>query len=121
MINAEQRKNQNNITHSVSQEAKHELYETGQLRRAKMHVSCLVKDLDDKKALTPSLRKLLETSLILQTTSTKVLAAYLKLSPAIIRAEFQQILSILGNYDSRSSLHATEDEDCLHSQVSDKQ
>ncbi len=114
MINAEQRKSQDNI-HLNQQKISHKIYETGQLRRAKMHVSCLVEDLDDKKELTPSLRKLLETSLILQTTSTKVLAIYLHRSPATIRAEFQRILSILGNYGGRSSLHATEDEDCLHS------
>ncbi len=102
MINAEQRKTQDNI-HLNQQKTSHKIYETGQLRRARMHVSCLVEGLDDKKALTPSLRKLLETSLILQTTSTKILAAHLQRSPATIRADFQRILSILGNYGSRSS------------------
>ncbi len=107
MINAEQRKTQDNI-HLNQQKISRKINETGQLRRAKMHVSCLVEDLDDKKALTPSLRKLLETSLILQTTSAKVLAAYLNRSPATIRTDFQRILSILGDYGSRSSLYATE-------------
>ena len=120
MNNTEQRKTQDNI-HLNQQKISHKIYETGQLRRAKMHVSCLVEDLDNKKALTPSLRNLLETSLILQTTSSKVLAVYLNRSPATIRADFQRILSILGNYDSRSLSHATKDEDCLHSSVSYKQ
>jgi len=119
MINVEQRKTQNNI-HLSPQEVSHKVCETGQLRRAKMHVSCLVEDMDNKNALTPSLRKLLEASLFLRTTSTKVLAAYLHRSPATIRGEFQRILSILGNYGRRSSLRAIEDEDCLHSQVSNK-
>ncbi len=119
MINTEQRKTQDN-THLNQQKVSHKIYETGQLRRVKMHVSCLVEDLDNKKALTPSLLKLLETSLILQTTSSKVLATYLNRSPATIRADFQRILSILGNYGRRSSFHATEDEDCLHSSVSNK-
>ncbi len=114
MINAEQRKTQDN-THLNQQKTNRKINEIGQLRRAKMHVSCLVEDLNDKKALTPSLRKLLETSLVLQTTSTKVLAAYLNRSPATIRANFQRILSILGDYGSHSSFHATEDKDCLHS------
>lgn len=114
MINVEQRKTQDDI-HLNQKEASHKVWETGQLRRARMHVSCLVEDLDDKKALTSSLRKLLETSLILQTTSTKVLADYLSRSPANIRADFKQILSILGKHGSRSSLRATEGEGCLHS------
>jgi len=119
MINVEQRKTQDNIPLS-QKEISHKVCETGQLRRAKMHVSCLVEDMDNKNALTPSLRKLLEASLLLQTTSTKVLAAYLHRSPATIRTEFQRILSILGGYGRHSTLHATEDEDCLRSQVSSK-
>ncbi len=114
MINAEQRKTQDNI-HLNQQKISHRIYETGQLRRARMHASCLVEDLDDKKTLTPSLLKLLEISLILQTTNTKILAAYLHRPLVTIRADFQRILSILGNYGSRSSLRATEVEDCLHS------
>ena len=119
MINVEQRKTQNNI-YLNPQEVSSKVCEIGQLRRTKMHISCLVKDIDNKNALTPSLRKLLESSLTLQTTSTKILAAYLHRSPATIRAEFQRILSILGNYGGRLSLHGTEDEDRLYSQVSDK-
>ena len=51
MINAEQRKTQDNI-HLNQQKISHKIYEIGQLRRAKMHASCLVEGLDDKKALT---------------------------------------------------------------------
>ncbi len=120
MIDVEQRNTQGNIQLN-QQEANHKICEIGQLRRAKMHISCLVDDMDKKNALTPSLRKLLEASLILQTTSTKILAAYLHRSPATIRAEFQRILSILGNYGGHSSLHANEnDEDCPYSQASNQ-
>ncbi|MBA2483959.1 MAG: hypothetical protein H0V39_05985 [Nitrosomonas sp.] len=68
------------------------VYNTDQVRRAKMRVS----DIDSKKTLTPALRSLLEASLILETTSTKILSAYLKRSPSTIRAEYQQILMLLG-------------------------
>ena len=118
MINVEQRKNLNDITHSGPQEANHEIREIGQLRRAKMHASCLMEGLDNKNLLTPALRELLEASLILQTTSTKVLAAHLHRPPSIIRAEFQRILTILGDNDRHSSLRTRKDEDFLCSQVS---
>jgi|GEM_PF-5035749 len=81
---------------SGTREANHKIREIGQLRRAKMHISCLIDDLDIQHALTPTLRELLEASLTLRTTSTKILAAYLKRSPATIRTEFLKILSILG-------------------------
>lgn len=68
------------------------VYNMDQVRRAKMRVS----DIDSKNTLTPALRSLLEASLILETTSTKILSAYLKRSPSTIRAEYQQILKLLG-------------------------
>lgn len=71
-------------------------YEAGQLRRAKMHAARLIDAMDDKKMLPPSLHSLLEASLMLETTNTKILAAYLQRSPAIIRHEFQRICTILG-------------------------
>lgn len=66
--------------------------------RAKMHISYLIDDLGIKNEMTPALRELLEASLVLQTTSTKILAGYLKRSPATIRSEFLRILSILGEH-----------------------
>ncbi len=80
-----------------AQKVSHKIREVGQLRRAKMHASCLTTALDNKNVLTPALRELLETSFILQTTSTKILAAHLQRSPATIRAEFQRIRNILWN------------------------
>lgn len=118
MINVGQRKNQNDITHSGPQEANHEIREIGQSRRAKMHASCLMENLNNKNLLTPALRELLEASLILQTTDAKVLAAHLHRSPAIIRADFQRILTILGDNDRHSASRTTKDEDFLCSQVS---
>lgn len=53
-------------------------------------------EMDSKNKLTPALRSLLEASIILQTTSTKILAAYLKRPPSTIRTEYQQLLAILG-------------------------
>ncbi len=118
MINVEQQKSQNLIPLS-SQEASNKVREIGQLRLAKMPKSCLVEYLDNKNALTPALRKLLEVSLTLRTTNTKVLADYLQRSPTTIRIELKQIISILGNYSRSSSLHTTkDDEDSLHSQTS---
>lgn len=96
--------------HLSPQEANHDVREIGQLRRAKMHASRLIEDIDNKNALTPALRELLEISLALQTTSAKVLAAHLHRPPATIRAEFQRILTILGDYGNHSVSHTTKDE-----------
>lgn len=89
------------IQDSIDLETKgisHKVRGIGQLRRAKMHVSYLIDDLGIKNEMTPALRELLEASLVLQTTSTKILAGYLKRSPATIRSEFLRILSILGEH-----------------------
>ena len=72
-------------------------HETGQLRRAKMHAAYLIEAIDSHKAHTPSLHQLLEASLVLETTNSKILAAYLKRSPSTIRSEFQRICTILGH------------------------
>ena len=120
MINVEQRKKQDDFIRLGPRQARQKVLEIGQLRRAKMHVSCLVEDIDRNGALTPAQRELLEASLTLQTISAKVLAAYLHRTPATIRTEFQRILSVLGDYGRRSIFHATEDEDSLHSRISDK-
>lgn len=71
------------------------VYETGQLRRAKMHVARLISDFDSRKILSPSLLQLLETSIILETTDSKVLALRLKRKPAAIRADLQKICYLL--------------------------
>ncbi|GJL76895.1 hypothetical protein [Nitrosomonas sp.] len=70
--------------------------------RPRMHIADVASGIVNKKALTPALRELVEASLALQTTSTKVLAAYLQRSPATIRAEFQRILAILGEHSNHS-------------------
>lgn len=80
--------------------------EIGQLRRAKLHASCLLECVNNKKLQNPALRELLEASIILQTKSTKVLAAYLHRSPTIIRAQFQQIIDILGDITVDNHQHA---------------
>lgn len=92
MINAGQQKSKNNITHSGPQVANQKIRKVGQLRRATMHASFLMEGL----VLAPTLRELLEASLALQTTNTKILASHLRRSPSTIRTEFRQILSILG-------------------------
>ncbi len=80
--------NQYSLTHTFPK-----VYNTGQLRRAKMRAA----EMDPKKILSPALRALLEASLILQTTNTRILAAYLKRSPSTIRTEYRQILTLLGS------------------------
>ncbi len=74
------------------------IYEAGQLRRAKMHAAQLIEVLDDKKVLTPSLYRLLETSIILETTDSKILAGWLKRTPAAVRSDLQKICVSLANY-----------------------
>ena len=87
----------NDAIYFSQQEAMPKVNETGQLRRAKMHASYLLESIKDKSVMTPDMRQLLEASLALQTTSTKILAAHLRRSPATIRTEFQRILTILGD------------------------
>jgi hypothetical protein len=73
----------------------HQFYQIGQLRRAKLHAAHLIEFIDTKKVLPPSLCRLLEASLVLETTDTKILAVCLKQSPATIRSGFQRIFNIL--------------------------
>jgi hypothetical protein len=75
-VSVKQRENQDTITLS-QQEAINNVLETVQLRRAKLHASCLLDGIDSKKLQNPALRELLEATLVLQTTSDKVLAVYL--------------------------------------------
>ena len=90
---------QHNINHQLNRRKNNSrFYETGQLRRAKMHAARLIETLDGKKLLAPFLRELLEASFTLETTDTRILAAYLKRSPASIRSEFQKICATLGTY-----------------------
>ncbi|UJP06035.1 MAG: hypothetical protein LZF61_03405 [Nitrosomonas sp.] len=77
-------------------------YEVGQLRRAKMHAARLIEALDDKKVLTPSLHQLLEASIILETTDSRILAAWLKRTPAMVRADFQKICTSLTSHHTFS-------------------
>lgn len=82
--------------------ANHKFIETGQVRRIKLHAARLIDDIDDKKSVSPALYHLLEASLVLKTTDSKILAAYLKRSPAIIRTEFQSIRTILAECQRNS-------------------
>ena len=101
-------------------ETLHEVYETGQLRRAEMHTFCLIKALNGEKVLTPALCKLIEASLVLNTTNSEILATCLGRSRATIRSEFQQILAILGDHYRNSGLCPIEDEDSKHIQVGNR-
>ncbi|SEQ29165.1 hypothetical protein [Nitrosomonas ureae] len=90
---------QRNINYQLNRRKNNpQFYETGQLRRARMHAARLIETLDGKRLLTPFLRELLEASLTLETTNTRILAAYLKRSPATIRSEFQKICTTLEMY-----------------------
>lgn len=82
--------------------ANHKFIEMGQLRRIKIHAARLIDTVDDKKSASPALHQLLEASLVLETTDYKILAAYLKRSPDIIRTELQSIRRMLGKYQSNS-------------------
>ncbi|MDP1559171.1 MAG: hypothetical protein Q8K59_01340 [Nitrosomonas sp.] len=87
------------------QEDNPKVREIGQLRRAKMHASCLMEDMDHKCALNSAQRELLEAVLTLQTISILILASYLKRSPATIRDDFRRILAILKAHGRDSVLH----------------
>jgi type VI protein secretion system component VasF len=91
-VNNKQRKSQEINVNLSSQNANNRVQEIGQSRREKTRASCLVEDIDNKNALTPAMRELLEASLTLQTTNTKILAAHLGRSPATIRTDFNRFL-----------------------------
>jgi len=74
------------------------VYEAGQLRRAKMHVARLIEDLDDKQIVTPHLHRLLEASIILETTDFKILGSLLKCKPESIRTDFLRICTFTAKY-----------------------
>lgn len=80
----------------------HKFIETGQVRRVKLHAARLIDTIDGKKNVSPALHQLVEASLVLETTDSKILAAYLKRSPAIIQTEFQNIRTILGKCQRNS-------------------
>jgi hypothetical protein len=63
--------------------------------------------------LTPTLCKLLETSRLLKTTNSKILAASLNRSPATIRTEFQHILAIMNVHCRYAALKEAEDKGWL--------
>lgn len=91
-----------NNNHLNKQKDNHPFHRIGQLRRAKMHAACLIESIDSNKALPLPLHQLLEASLVLDTTDSKILAVFLKRSPATIRNEFQRIRTILGAYQDFS-------------------
>ena len=70
-------------------------YETGQLRRARMHAARLICDFDNRKIIPSSLLQLLEACILLGTTNSKILADRLKRKPAAIRADLQKICHLL--------------------------
>ncbi|MBL0010436.1 MAG: hypothetical protein IPP22_04290 [Nitrosomonas sp.] len=88
-------------THKVNNfldewKANYKFIETGQLRRAKMHAARLIDaDNDMGNDIPSTLKELLEACLVLETTDSKILAAYFKTTPANIRSEFQRIRTIL--------------------------
>lgn len=71
---------------------------------------------NSKNPLTPALRKLMKTCLILKTTDAKILAAYLDRSPATIRTEFQRILAIMNVHCRYAALKTAEDKGWLYAQ-----
>jgi len=102
MRQSETQLDRNVSNHLTKQENNYSFYEAGQLRRAKMHAARLIDVIDDKKVLPPVLYQLLEASLILETTDTQKLAAYLRKPPAAIHAELQKIRAILRTYQEVS-------------------
>ncbi|MXS84639.1 hypothetical protein ABO04_01600 [Nitrosomonas sp. HPC101] len=71
------------------------VYETGQLRRAKMHAAHLAGNFDNRKNFPPALLQLLETSIILKTMDSEVLANRLKREQTAIHADLQKIRHLL--------------------------
>ncbi len=80
-------------------------HETGQLRRAKLHAAHLISTIDSHYSLSPSLRRLLEISLVFNTTDSKVLSALTKRTPMIIHTEFFRLHHTLGSNSESSEMH----------------
>lgn len=80
-------------------------YESGQMRRAKMHAARLIDSIDGYKALPRGLQRLVEACFVLETTDSRVLAAYLKQTPAMVRMDFQKICTLLGQKIALQKTH----------------
>ena len=100
MMHAETLDNFNAISHLYKQKNNYSFYESGQLRRAKMHAAQLIGAIDTEQMLPPVLYQLLEASLVLETTDCRRLAAHLKRTPATIRSEFKSICEILSSAEN---------------------
>ncbi len=61
------------------------------------------------KRLPPALYRLLETCIEIKTTNTKILAGYLRRSPATIRTQFQRILALLDVHCRYEALRLAEE------------
>ncbi|HQU98190.1 MAG TPA: hypothetical protein PLV19_06180 [Nitrosomonas sp.] len=80
-------------------------YESGQMRRAKMHAARLIDSIDGYRTLPSSLQRLVEACFVLETTDSRVLAAYLKQTPATVRMDFQKICTLLGQKIALQKTH----------------
>ncbi|GKS69750.1 hypothetical protein W03_17540 [Nitrosomonas sp. PY1] len=92
-------------TSSVKQRNTQSFYESGQMRRAKLHAARLIESIDGYNTLPPSLQRLVEACFVLETTDSRILAAYLKQKPAVIRMDFQKICIILGEKFALQKMH----------------
>jgi hypothetical protein len=90
---------------STEQRNGQSFYESGQMRRAKMHAARLIESIDGYNTLPPSLQRLVEACFVLETTDSRILAAYLKQKPAVIRMDFQKICTILGEKFALQKMH----------------
>ena len=80
-------------------------HETGQLRRAKLHAAHLISKIDSHYSLSPSLRQLLEISLVFNTADSKILSALLKRTPIIIQTEFFRLHDTLESNSKSTEVH----------------
>ncbi len=62
------------------------------------------------QSLPPALSKLLETCIVIRTTNTKILAAYLCRSPATIRTQFQRIFVLMNVHCRYEALRKAEEQ-----------
>ena len=100
----------NNRIHPIHSESKPVsiqlgFHETGQLRRAKLHAAHLISTIDSHYSLSPSLRQLLEISLVFNTTDSKTLSALLKCTPMIIHTEFFRLHDTLESNSKSTEVH----------------
>ena len=90
--------------------SKHQIRETGQLRRAKLHIACLIGKRIGITTLTSTQCRSLETGHSHESGSSESFSAYFNHSPAIAQDELQKLRCTYVRNDKKNMPYLTQDE-----------